>query len=60
MAEQIYDYPGKASAEEGLVFLDGPDGIAVAMTPDAAERTGQSLLQAAGEARAQGAGGVSD
>lgn len=53
MAERVYDYPGKASAEEGLVLLDGPDGIAIAMTPDAAERTGQDLLRAAGEARAQ-------
>jgi hypothetical protein len=44
---------GKASAEEGIVMLDGPDGIAISMTPDAAEQTGSSLLDAAREARAQ-------
>jgi hypothetical protein len=37
---------GTASAEDGLVVLDGP-GIAVTMTPEAALLTGQSLLAAA-------------
>jgi hypothetical protein len=45
--------PGLAVAEEGVVILDGPDGIAVTMTPDAAFRTGQSLLDAAAAARRQ-------
>jgi hypothetical protein len=45
--------PGVAVAEEGVVILDGPDGIAVTMTPDAAARTGQSLLDAAAAARQQ-------
>ena len=53
MAEQIFEDPGKASAEEGIVMLDGPDGIAVAMTPYAAEMTGQELIRAAAEAREQ-------
>lgn len=39
--------PGVASAEGGFVFLDGPDGIAVTMSADAALRTGQSLIDAA-------------
>lgn len=39
--------PGIASAEDGLVVLDGPDGVAVTMTPDAAARTGHSLIEAA-------------
>lgn len=39
--------PGVASAEEGLVILDGPDGLALTMTADAAARTGQSLIDAA-------------
>lgn len=30
---------GKAVTEEGMVLLDGPDGIANSMTPDAAEET---------------------
>jgi hypothetical protein len=44
---------GVASAEEGQVMLDGPDGVAVAMTPEAAEKTAQSLLAAAEEAAGQ-------
>jgi hypothetical protein len=39
--------PGIASAEDGVVILDGPDGVAVTMTPDAATRTGHSLISAA-------------
>lgn len=39
--------PGIASAEDGLVVLDGPNGIAVTMTPDAAMQTGQNLISAA-------------
>lgn len=49
--------PGIASAEGGFVFLDGPDGIAATMTPDAAQRTGQSLIDAASLAITQKAGG---
>lgn len=44
---------GIASAEAGLVLLDGPDGVAIAMTPDAAEATARSLQEAAAEARNQ-------
>lgn len=48
--------PGIASAEGGLVLLDGPDGVAVTMTAEAAARTGESLLAAAQKAQAQGTG----
>jgi hypothetical protein len=41
------------SAEQGEVLVDGPDGVAVAMTPDAAEETGRRLIDAADEARRQ-------
>ena len=44
---------GQASAESGVVMLDGPDGVAVAMLPDAAEETGRRLIAAADEARKQ-------
>lgn len=47
-----YDQPGKATAEGGVVLLDGPDGVAVTMTPDAAARTAESLRQAAELAQA--------
>lgn len=49
--------PGVASAEGGLVFLDGPDGVAKTMTADAAARTGRSLIDAAAIARDQKAVG---
>ncbi|WP_313438101.1 hypothetical protein [Novosphingobium sp.] len=45
--------PGVATAEAGVVILEGPDGVAVTMTPDAASGTGQSLLSAAEAARGQ-------
>lgn len=45
--------PGVASAEDGLVVLDGPDGLALTMTADAATRTGQSLIDAAALAEQQ-------
>lgn len=52
--------PGQVSAEAGVVILDGPDGIALTMLPDAAEETGRRLIAAAGEARTERDGGVSD
>jgi hypothetical protein len=45
--------PGIATAEGGLVFLEGPDGVAVTMTADAAARTGQNLIDAAAVAATQ-------
>jgi hypothetical protein len=49
----VQSQPGTASAEDGLVILDGPDGVAVTMTPDAARRTGHSLIEAADVASGQ-------
>jgi hypothetical protein len=42
---------GKATVEGGSVILDGPDGVAVTMTADAAEKTADSLHRAAMQAR---------
>ena len=44
---------GIASAEDGLVVLDGPDGVAITMTPEAAIGTAHSLLSAAERAGTQ-------
>ncbi|RYE02697.1 MAG: hypothetical protein EOP61_07600 [Sphingomonadales bacterium] len=44
---------GVATAERGVVMLDGPDGVAVSMTAQAAEDTGRSLIAAAERARDQ-------
>ena len=50
---QPMDEPGVATAEGGVVLLDGPDGVALTLTPQAAEGTGQSLLAAARDALKQ-------
>lgn len=42
--------PGVASVEQGIVLLDGPNGVAITMTADCAMRTGLSLIAAAEEA----------
>lgn len=52
---QAQKAPGIASAEGGLVILDGPAAIAVTMTPEAAIGTGESLIAAAAIALAQSA-----
>jgi hypothetical protein len=39
---------------DGAVVILGPDGIAVALTPDAAEESARRLLAAAAEARCGG------
>jgi hypothetical protein len=44
---------GHASAEDGLVILDGPNGVAVTMTPEAAALTAASLRAAAAIAHTQ-------
>ncbi len=38
---------GIASAEDGLVVLDGPNGVAITMTAKAAAQTGRNLIDAA-------------
>ncbi len=40
-------------ADAGNIIIDGPDGVAVTMSPDAAEETARRLLAAVGEARRQ-------
>jgi hypothetical protein len=42
--EQAYDEPSKVAAEDGEVVVDGPDGVAITLTPDAAIETSQRLL----------------
>lgn len=40
-------------ADAGNIIIDGPGGVAVTMSPDAAEETARRLLAAVGEARRQ-------
>ncbi|HEY4029900.1 MAG TPA: hypothetical protein VGM25_06115 [Caulobacteraceae bacterium] len=48
-----FDTPTETDAVDGEVVLRGPDGVALSMTPEAAEETGRRLLQAAAAARRQ-------
>ena len=48
--------PSVVAAEEGNVIVEGPDGVAVTLTPEAAEETGRRMISAASEARRQEGG----
>jgi len=48
-----YSDPSDIHIEEGQVIVEGPDGVAVTLTPDAAEETGRRMIDAAMEARAR-------
>ena len=49
----VYDKPTDVTPENGQVHLDGPDGVAVSMTPEAAEETGERLIHSSIEAHGQ-------
>jgi hypothetical protein len=50
---ELFDEPTKVTAKEGEVILDGPDGVDVKLTPEAASETSDRLLFASGQAKAQ-------
>ena len=45
--------PSVVAAEQGEVIVEGPDGVAVSLTPDAAEETARRMMLAVDEARRQ-------
>lgn len=45
--------PSDVIAEEGNIIIEGPDGVAVTMSPDAAEETARRLLRAVSEVRGE-------
>ena len=49
---KTYDDASEVNAEGGEVMIDGPDGVAVTVTPEAALETSERLLQ--GGLKAQG------
>ena len=53
MDDKVYNDPTEVDAVDGKVVLDGPDGVAVLMTPQAAEETSHRLLEGALGARGQ-------
>lgn len=56
----LFDDASAVAAKEGEVVVDGPDGVAVSLTPEAAIETGERLqdkaVEAAGQRRLREAG----
>lgn len=50
---RLHDEPSTVTAEHGQVMVDGPDGVAVSLTPEAAAETSDRLLDGAAEAQGQ-------
>jgi len=59
MTKQPEKTPAEATAEHGEVMIDGPDGLALSLTPDAARQTAHSIHTAACEAQDQRTGATS-
>ena len=53
MADKVHDTPSDVTAEDGEVMVDGPGGVAVSLTPDAASETSERLLYGAATAQGQ-------
>jgi hypothetical protein len=53
MDDKLHDEASTVTARHGQVLVDGPDGVAVSLTPDAAAETSDRLLDAAVEAQGQ-------
>ena len=54
--DKPYDEPSDVAAKDGAVSVKGPDAVDVALTPDAADETGDRLIQGARDARGQDGG----
>lgn len=50
---KTHDEPSQVTAEEGEVMIDGPDGVAVTVTPEAALETSERLLKGGLTAKGQ-------
>jgi hypothetical protein len=53
-----YDIPIHATAEQGEVNLDGPDGLATSLTPRAAKQSARDIQKAAEAAEHDAAAAV--
>jgi hypothetical protein len=51
--DKLYNEASEVSATDGEVSLDGPDGVDVKVTPEAAEQTADNLVEGAVKARGQ-------
>jgi hypothetical protein len=48
MGRRTENEAGEAQAEKGVVIIDGPNSIALSMTPKAAAKMGKRMIDAAG------------
>jgi hypothetical protein len=53
MTSKPFSTPSNVDAEEGEVVVDGPNGVAISFTPDAAIETSDRLRSASDTARGQ-------
>lgn len=51
--DHVYDESTNVSAKNGDVVLQGPDGVDVKLTPEAAEHTAEKLEKGAAKAAGQ-------
>ena len=51
--KELFSKPSDVSSEDGQVLVDGPDGVDVALTPEAAEQTADRLIEHAANAAGQ-------
>jgi hypothetical protein len=51
--KELYSEASDVRAKGGEVLVNGPDGVDVALTPEAAEETGNRLMENALEAAGQ-------
>ena len=52
-SKELFDEATEVKAVDGQVELDGPDGVDVALTPEAAEETADRMIRASAEAAGQ-------
>ena len=51
--KEVYSDASDVTAEDGVVNMDGPDGVDVGLTPEAALETSGRLIDGAAEAAGQ-------
>jgi len=51
MSTKPHDVPTTVTVENGEVMLDGPNGLAVSFTPEAASKSAAAIVAAVDEAR---------
>ena len=53
MDNKLHDEPSEVQADEGEVLVDGPNGVSVSLTPEAALETSDRLVEGAIKAKGQ-------